>query len=362
MKSETWHDGPGRSQLMGAVWGCLVLVLAISSGCQRMGYYHHVIGGHLALMSGRERIGEVIDDPGTEPERRNRLQMILKIRDFASEGLCLPKNDSYRSYVQLERSHVVWVVFAAPEFSLQPETWSFPFAGRVPYRSYYEPEKARKFAASLRHQGMDVCVLGVPAYSTLGWFDDPVPSTVLDFPEPDLAGLIFHELAHQTVYVEGDSAFNESFAVTVELEGIERWMKSRGEEKKYRQYEERRRREEQFLKMMRRSRERLSELYSSTISADTMRIEKQRILDRVRREVVKLTAESGEEGIWDEVKVNNALIAALSTYHRHVPAFKKLLERVGGDMDAFFARVRQMAEMCPEERKAKLKELAHVEK
>jgi len=205
----------------------VILLTPVLMGCAGLRYYAQSIAGHMEVAFGSRPIVEVLGESDVPAEVADKLRLVLKIRRFASTELALPDNDSYLNYVDLKRPYVVWNVFAAPELSLEPRQWCFPMVGCVVYRGYYREERARQFAAVLQDQGDDIFVGGVPAYSTLGWFDDPLPSTVVHYSEAYLAGLIFHELAHQLVYVRDDAVFNESFATVVEMEGARRWFESR---------------------------------------------------------------------------------------------------------------------------------------
>ena len=193
------------------------------SGC----YLLQAAGGQMEISAKREPIAEVIADAATPPQLRARLEYVANARDFASRELGLPDNESYRSYADLDRPYVVWNVFAAPEFSVEPRRWCFPIAGCVVYRGYFSEEAAQHYASRLRRRGDDAAVGGVAAYSTLGHFKDPVLSTMLGWSDAQLAATLFHELAHQVVYVPGDSEFNESFATVVEEAGLERWLTER---------------------------------------------------------------------------------------------------------------------------------------
>ena len=218
--------GPGRMM----AWMTLptVLLAVALAGCADLPYYWQAAGGQFELWQRSRPIAELVADQTTEADIKARLERVQAIRAFASRELGLPDNASYRTYADLGRPFVVWNLFAAPELSLTPKEWCFPVAGCVTYRGYFAEAGARALAGELEAQGLDTYVGGVPAYSTLGWFADPLPSTVIGYPDLDLARLIFHELAHQVVYVPGDTLFNESFATTVEREGVRRWAEAKG--------------------------------------------------------------------------------------------------------------------------------------
>ncbi len=243
---------------------------------------------------------------------------------------------------------MVWNVVAAPEFSLEPEQWCFPVAGCVSYRGYFSRDGAEGFADGLRAKGMDVHVYGVAAYSTLNWFDDPVLNTFCHRPEPHLAGLIFHELAHQKLYVANDSSFNEAFAKTVELEGVHRWLRQRGNLEQEKEYFEDFAREEEFVALVLKTREQLSELYASPLDALRKRQEKQRVFNELRAEYRRLKASwGGYAGYdrWFDADLNNARLASISTYRTLVPAFRELLARNGGDLGRFYAEAEKIGKL-----------------
>ena len=203
-------------------------MLGLLSGCSSLGYYSQLASGQLQLLRARTPVAEVLADPARDPTLRAHLAQSQQARNFASRHLHLPDNRSYRLYVDIGRPYVVWNVFATPEFSLSPQTHCFPIAGCVAYRGYYSQGAARGEAALQRQQGMDVAIGGVEAYSTLGWFDDPIISSMMHWGDERLATLIFHELAHQRFYVKDDTEFNESFATFVEQEGTRQWRAARG--------------------------------------------------------------------------------------------------------------------------------------
>ncbi len=339
----------------------LIVVLAVLSGCSTIGYYRQSVGGHLELMGKSRSIEEVIADPETSPELRRRLELVSVMRDFSVSQLHLPANDSYRSYADIEREAVVWSVVATPEFSMAPREWCYPVVGCASYRGYFDQAEAEEFAQGLRREGLDVAVEAVPAYSTLGWFDDPLPSTVIHWPEGSLAGLMFHELAHQRLYLPGDSAFNEAFAMTVERAGMERWFRHRGDavgEEKWRHGEQR---ERAFIEMVLRTRERLRALYARELPPEAMRREKARPFEQLRAEYAELKRSwDGDRGFdrWFERELNNAHLASIATYEQWVPAFQALLKQSGGRLAQFYERCEELAALPMEERNRRLQALS----
>jgi predicted aminopeptidase len=303
------------------ILGCVMLSL---SGC----YYMQAARGQLDVMSKREPIDELIRAPDTPEELAGRLQLVSEARQFAIDNLLLPDNDSYRSYADLGRDYVVWNVFAAPEFSLQPKTWCFPIAGCVAYRGYFSEDAARRKADQLREDGLDVAVGGIPAYSTLGRFADPVLNTMMHWDDADLVATIFHELAHQVLYVKDDSTFNESFATTVEEIGIERWLTGRDQGGDFGDYINRREQRKQTMEVIAAARSDLEKIYASSMAAHEMRRAKETRLARLANE---LPAEF-------QTDLNNARLASIGLYQSLVPEFRALYEECERDMRCFFDR------------------------
>ena len=326
----------------------LALSALALAGCETLAYYGQAAGGQLAVMSRAQPVGQVLADPAAAPLLRERLALAAQIRDFAARDLHLPDNGAYRSYADLGRRYALWNVVAAPEFSLEPVLSCFPVAGCVSYRGYYEKAAAERHAQGLRAAGHDVVVHGVPAYSTLGWFDDPLLSTFIDYPEADLARLMFHELAHQLLYVKDDSTFNESFAVMVEREGLKRWLNARGRETELAQAQAREARSRELIARFAAARERLQALYRMRLEPAAMRERKRAELDGLKPLLAQFPGLENQEP-------NNALLASFATYTDLVPGFEKLLAEAGSDLPAFYARVRALAALQPDQRKAALK-------
>jgi len=312
-------------------------------------------------MARRQDVGALVDDESTPANLKRKLERAEAIRSFAIEELALPDNGSYRSYVDVGKPYVTWNVVATPALSLTPETWCFPVVGCVAYRGYFDEVDAREYGDRLAEDGLDVTIAGARAYSTLGWFDDPILNTVLFDAEYRFAGTLFHELAHERVFVTGDSAFNESYAVAVEREGVRRWLERTAGPGMWRAYDEERARREAFLALVLSTREKLQTLYASSLDdADKMR-EKAAAFEALRRdhETLKATWEgySGYDG-WFEENLNNAKLALLATYNVYVPAFERLLEVQHGDMEKFHQAVEVLSKLPKEERDSELARLA----
>ena len=307
----------------------------------------------MSIWFGRQDIETKLQARGENklsPASRQWLKRVLKIRGFASNALGLPRNYSFKSYSNIGRRHVVWNVVAAPEFSLNPKRFCFPVTGCINYKGYFAKANAVKEARRLKAKGYDVYVSGVSAYSTLGWFADPVLSTFVKWTEDVLSGLMFHELAHQVVYVKNDSSFNESFATTVELEGVRRWMKHRNKESLSKRYRLNKRREAQFIKMVLKYRNKLRHCYlaAGQTSLVEKRKSKQQIIAKLRAAYTKLKKEwGGYSGYdkWMSHSLNNAKLVSISTYHKYVPAFQRLLKNVDNDLPRFYREVERIGAM-----------------
>lgn len=335
----------------------LALTIASATGCSSVGYYFQALNGQMELTRKARPIPEVVADPGTSPALKAKLGEVVQMRDFASQELHLPNNGSYRRYADIGRPYVVWNVFAASEFSVQPKEWCFPFAGCVGYKGYFSKTGAEQLAAELRAQHFDVFVGGVPAYSTLGWFDDPVLNTFVGYPDAEIARLMFHELAHQTVYVKGDSTFNESFAVTVEREGVDRWLAAHGTEAQRRAFDQQRARGQAFAELVAKYRSRLAELYAEPLDLAAMRSRKQEVLAQMRAEYERM--KQGWDGFtgydwWFEQPLNNAQLASVAIYTQLVPAFERILQDNGGDLQRFYSEAKRLAALPKAQRDAEL--------
>ncbi len=332
----------------------LLLAALLLSGCAEFTYYTQAVTGHLGILFNTRTLEQVMDDPTTPPETRARLELARDIREYASQTLKLPENRSYRIYADLGRPAALWNVFAAPELALELKTWCYPVAGCVAYRGYFNRRRADANAADLKAQGYETFVGTVGAYSTVGWFNDPLLNTVIKRSDPELAAVIFHELAHQRLFLPGDTAFSESFATAVEIEGVRRWLTDRGKPDEFAGYMQKLKRREQFMELVLRYRKQLETLYASTKSDDAKRAEKARIFDDLRRDYAALKASwDGYSGfdVWlTNGELNNARMGAVGVYHQHVPAFQALLVKLNGDFEAFYREVDRIARLLPEER------------
>jgi len=322
-----------------------LLILASAAalaGCETLAYYGQAAGGQLELLGRARPVAEVIADEATPPALRARLERAGSIREFAARELALPADGAFRRYAALERPYAVWNVVATPEFSLEPVQSCFPIAGCVAYRGYFAREAAERHGAARRAAGEDVVVYGVPAYSTLGWFDDPLLSTFIGYPEMELARLVFHELAHQVAYVKDDTTFNESFAVAVEREGLRRWAAAAGGAVPPNEARQ------ALLALTEKVRGELSVLYASALPDAEKRRRKREALEPLQPWLARLPGFEGQAA-------NNAFLALFATYTQKVPAFERLLAETGGDLPRFYARVREIARLPRAERDAALR-------
>ncbi len=332
------------------------------AGCSTLGYYTQAAQGQIALLADSRPIDEVIADPATTPQLKTKLATARQIRAYAVASLALPDNKSYRNYTALQRPYVVWNVVATPALSLKPIQWCFPVAGCVNYRGYYAKEDANAYARELRDAGYDVQVGGVSAYSTLGYFNDPLISTFINYPDAELARLIFHELSHQVVYVAGDSQFNESFASAVEEAGVEQWLTRFGNQTMRDNYARYTARRQDFLQLLLACRRALEANYKSNASdADKLR-EKARLFAQLQTDYALLKVKWGGYAGYDRFfaePLSNAHLAAVATYSDFVPAFRKLLQQ-SGSFPAFYAAARRLAALDKPERTRRLLALGGI--
>jgi predicted aminopeptidase len=343
-------------------WFRTVLIAGTAAGllasCSTLGYYTQAAQGQLELLSDSRPIDDWIADPGTSTKLRHRLETARQIRRFAVSEMALPDNDSYKNYTSLKRPFVLWNVVATPELSLHPLEWCFPVAGCVDYRGYYDKDAAMDYARELRADGNDVEVGGVAAYSTLGWFSDPLISTFINYPDGELARMIFHELAHQVVYAPGDSQFNESFASTVEEVGVERWMARFGNQQMRDAYARYQSRKKDFLALLMKYRKALEQNYAVVDRSDAeKRVVKARLFQELKDEYQVLKGNWGGYSGYDrffEQPLSNAHLASIATYEDFVPAFRALLKKEGS-FPRFYKEVRRLAELNREDRHRVLK-------
>jgi predicted aminopeptidase len=311
------------------------------SGC----YYMQAARGQMEINRKREPIAEVLSAESTPEQLASQLQLVVQARQFSIDELGLPDNDSYRSYADLERDYVVWNIVAVPEFSLQPRTWCYPVVGCVSYRGYFSRDKAADLANKLRGDGFDVAFGGVAAYSTLGRFDDPILNTMTHWGDDDLVAVMFHELAHQVLYIKDDTEFNESFATAVEEIGMERWLASRQQSDKLAAWQERRALRAEFTQLVGLLRSELDMLYSSGLSAEAMRPKKQALLERFAETARQLYADASQNPPrWLESELNNARLVSTTLYHGRLQEFRDMLEDCNGELPCFYNAATKLSE------------------
>ena len=346
------------------------------SGCQSLSYYGQAIKGQYGIVAHWESLDKLLADPKTPAPLKAKLQLVQSLRAFAKKDLKLPVDGHYQKYADVHRPFVVWNVEAAPEFSLEPKTWWYPFVGSLEYHGYFSERSARNYAARVQKKGCDIYVGGVTAYSTLGWFKDPILNTFIFDPEPDLAETIFHELGHQRVFASGDTDFNEAFATTVGQEGARRWLRAKGDRSAYEKYLAELRRARQFANLIMTTRERLLALYGDerteegnvkaakkkrTIPPEQLRGQKQYLINRLQQEYTQLKAQWGGNTEYDEwfaEPVNNAQLNSVAAYYDLVPGFERLLQHNGGDLEKFYEAADRLARDPKTERDRWLRTLA----
>lgn len=341
------------------VVACLLL---LASGCSTLGFYAQAFRGQMSLLVHRESIDRLLANPATDAALKHKLAVTQAARTYARDELGLSVGGSYASYVDTGRPYVVWNVFAAPEFSLSPKLFCYPIAGCVSYRGFFHEADARAFAKQLADEGYDVYMGGVAAYSTLGWFNDPVLNTFLKRSDAELAALLFHELAHKTVYVKDDTRFNESFATTVERVGLKRWLTRRDAPAAFETYMAKQAREQQVITLIEQTNEKLKVIYASGESRDQMRAEKQATIAAMRTDYARLRAswndDHDEFAWWMKTDINNAKLGTVATYNDWVPAFRALLAQQHGNMPAFIKAVKALAKEDATARDKMLTDLA----
>lgn len=337
----------------------LLTLLLCSTGCSTVSYYSQAVGGHLKLMRAREPIDKLLSAETTDEELRAKLQTLIDARQYAVDTLKLPNNDSYNTYVETGRRYVTWNVVAAEEFSLNAKTWCFPVAGCVNYKGYFAEENANEYAQELIDQNLDVNVGGASAYSTLGWFDDPVLDTMLSGGDIRYVGTLFHELAHQLLYIKDDSNFNEAFASFVEQEGIRTWLTDRNELDRIGRYNDHLGRSADFSALLKTTREALQSVYSQDATDEVKRTGKQAALDDMQANYQTLKVSwdgySGYDG-WFSRKVNNARLVSVATYRKLIPAFAAMYIDANRDLSAFYEIAKAVAAMPTDERRVKMDE------
>jgi predicted aminopeptidase len=350
-------------------FSALVLIV---TGCRTVSYYGQAVSGQMEILTKREDINKILSRPDTRASLREKLTLVQELRAFAEKELQLESHGHYSAYADLGRRYVVWNVYAAPEFSLEPKKWWYPVVGRLKYRGFFSEKQARAHAAELVKEGYDVHVAGIDAYSTLGFFNDPVLNTFIHSEPADLAELLFHELAHARVFAKGDTDFNEAFATAVGEEGVRRWINTRADAATRARYEMELRRKDQFVRLVMHGRDQLKKVYGeesahgprvepkpgSAQLVSLKRAQKQAVLDQMRRDYAQLKSSwggyAGYDG-WFGKSLNNAQLSTVATYYELVPALNNLLVKCGGDLEKFYTECKALAKLTKEQRRAELK-------
>lgn len=341
----------------------IFLIIGLSlvvQGCSSIGFYWEKIQGHAEILNAQQPIQEVIENPKTAASVRDKLINAQQARKFASEVLLLPDNDSYRNYVDIKRDYVVWTIVATPPYSIKPKEWCFLIVGCLSYRGYFSKQAAEEFAATLKDQGMDVYVSGAKAYSTLGWFDDPLLSTMLYKSEAYRVGIIFHELAHQQIYVENDTAFNEAFATSVELEGIKAWYTQTANQQKFKKHLIAKKRDKDFKTLLRNTRKELEILYAEKQQPKKWQTRKEIIFKQLHLSYKKFKRKWGNYtgyDKWMSQDLNNAHLALVATYNNWLPAFSKIFEKANRNYKVYYKEIERLTELDKTQREKQLQKL-----
>ncbi|MBP8925263.1 MAG: aminopeptidase [Pseudomonadales bacterium] len=333
------------------------------AGCENISYLGQAAWGQAQLMAARQPLERVLDDPATDATLREKLRTVSALRTFARQSLGMEETRGFDTFVATGREFVVWNVVVSGEFSVTATSWCFPVAGCVNYRGYFERARANRFAAQMARGGSDTYVYGVAAYSTLGWFADPVLDTWIHRGEPALAALVFHELAHQLVYASDDTEFSESFARVVEHEGVRRWLAHAGHDTAYADYLRDQQIDTQFFSLLMATRERLALLYQQPLAVPLMRERKERVFEDLRKEYARESASWPAHlrfDAWMGAPLNNARLASLANYQRWVSAFEQLLLEREGDLPSFYAAAQTLSRLPVAQRETRLLALAHA--
>lgn len=329
-------------------------------GCETLQFYRQAVWGQWQLMHARVPLERAKQDPALDHEVRKGLELAAQILDFAAAEMAMQPNGRYQSYVHLERPYVVWNVFAAGPFELEGTRWCYPVVGCAPYRGYFKEASARRIAQKYAARGLETYVGGVPAYSTLGWFDDPLLSTFIVWPEPDLANLLMHELAHSQVWVSGDVAFNESFAEFVGNQGAEAWLRAQGKSTAWQDWQTFRREWRVFRDYLLAAKAYLAWVYAQP---EREVLKPEALVDlQMCYQANRKRMGDGRYNVLMAEQFNNALLVSVSTYADWLPAFAAVFEQSGRSWPAFFTAVRALGELSEEQRTARLQALTEQQK
>lgn len=334
-------------------WFALLPALLVCS-CGTVKFYTQAVGGQLEIWRQSRPNADVLADASVSAHVKQRLRLIEELRAYAASDLHLPTK-SFGKYCDLRRRYVVWVVYAAPEFSVEGKQWWYPLVGSLKYRGFFDEKDAIVEAKRLKDKGYDVFVGGVEAYSTLGYLKDPVLNTFLHRSDADLAELIFHELTHAKVFIPGDTDFNEAFATANAEEGVRRWLRSKGDLAALRKYETERKKNRQVIHLMLDTRDQLEAIYARTWrTTEAERQAKRRVFENMLDQARNLRPNVRLSGRPDPRAWNNARINTVATYYTLVPGFERLLQQQRGDLEAFHREVESMRKLDNDERLKRL--------
>ena len=354
------------------------ILLVVVSGCQTISFYSQALKGQYQIFAHQKPIDKLLADSKTPDRLKQRLELLLSLRTFADSDLRLPVDGHYRKYADVHRPYVVWNVEAAPEFSLEAKSWWYPLVGSLEYRGYFSKEAANKYASVLRKKGSDVYVGGVEAYSTLGWFKDPILNTFIFDTDAELAEIIFHELGHQRVFARGDTDFNEAFATTVGQEGARRWLLKKANQQALEDYQAQQKRTRDFVALIARTREKLEKLYGDErtpegklkasrnkpiADVNELRQRKKQIFAELQQDYLRLKQSWGGKAEYDEwfaAAINNAQLNSVAAYYDLVPGFERLLAINGGDLEKFYIESERLSKMPKKERQQWLRTLGNA--
>jgi len=339
--------------------GVITFTMLISA-CSSISYYGQSINGQLEIANKHQDINQLLQSSDINDDLRHKLKTVIGIREFASSHLRLPDNDSYKSYADIGRDYVVWNIFATPELSLEPLKSCFLIIGCLNYRGYFSKEYAQQYAMKLQEQGYDVFIGGVTAYSTLGWFDDPVLNTMFRKNDTYLSKVIFHELAHQRVYIKDDTEINEAFADTVALIGVKRWLQHIAIPADIKAFGLEQEREEEFVDLVMTTRQELDALYQSNQTDSIKLAKKEQIFNSMRFKYKKLRTSWNNDttyDAWFENGLNNAKLSAVITYRKLIPGFFNLLDKTNDNLEDFYNLVEKL-DMCPTNKRREILEKA----
>jgi predicted aminopeptidase len=312
------------------------LCLGLLNGCA-VGFLWHVSVGQLKLLSRRQPVEEVLQQAALSEEEQDKLRLIMQVRQFAMKQLGLQVDDSYTTFVDVGGPYVTYNVSAAPKDALRPYVWWFPIVGRVPYKGYFNKEAALRQARKLEARDYDTYVRGVRAYSTLGYFADPILSSMLAYPDFALINTIFHELVHRTVWVKGRVSFNESLASFVAAQGVLVYLAEQhgADASPLQLYQDLQADAKVFRAYMYTVVQRLETLYQGPLS----RVEKLR-----QREHIFTAAASDYPSVFPRMKtkhyqryferrtLNNAVLLSFRRYNRDMSFFEQALVAHDGDI------------------------------